>query len=28
LIGRKLEEYPLENKHALMLSDSVIEAMR
>jgi hypothetical protein len=28
LIGRKLEEYPVENKHALILSDSVIEAMR
>ncbi len=28
LIGRKLEEYPCENKHALILSDSVIEAMR
>lgn len=28
LIGRKLDEYPVENKHALMLSDSVIEAMR
>lgn len=24
----KLVEYPVENKHALMLSDSVIEAMR
>lgn len=28
LIGRKLDEYPCENKHALILSDSVIEAMR
>jgi len=28
LIGRKLDEFPCENKHALMLSDSVIEAMR
>jgi hypothetical protein len=28
LIGRKLEEFPVENKHALILSDSVIEAMR
>lgn len=28
LIGRKLEEYPCENKHALILSDSVTEAMR
>lgn len=28
LIGRKLEEYPCENKHALILNDSVIESMR
>jgi ATP-dependent RNA helicase DDX47/RRP3 len=28
LIGKTLEEYPVENKHALVLSDSVIEAMR
>lgn len=28
LIGRKLDEYACENKHALILSDSVIEAQR
>ncbi len=28
MIGRKLEEYPCENKHALILNDSVIESMR
>jgi ATP-dependent RNA helicase DDX47/RRP3 len=28
LIGRKLDEYPCDNKHALILSDSVIESMR
>lgn len=28
LIGQKLVEYPLENKHALILYDSVTEAQR
>ena len=28
LIGKKLEEYPVEDKHALILNDSVVEAGR
>lgn len=28
LIGQKLEEYPVEDKHALILNDSVVEAGR
>lgn len=28
LIGKKLEEYPCEDKHALILNDSVVEAGR
>ena len=28
MIGKKLEEYPVEDKHALILNDSVVEAGR
>ena len=28
LIGKKLEEYPVEDKHALILNDSVVESQR
>ena len=28
LIGKKLEEHPVEDKHALILNDSVVEAGR